>query len=84
MAYFNEIVSDEHDGDETVHTKEQIDFANFCLKLDWEGGIDGLIQYGGTRIFPEELQIFAQAIEEAMDDFNTAFEAMQKRLDVEY
>lgn len=51
--------------DATPWTEEQVEAADFLGKMDWEGGIQGLIGYGGAEIFPDELRELAEAYEAA-------------------
>lgn len=55
---------DERDGPYPF-TAEQVEAGNFLNKMDWEGGIDGLIGYGGWHYFPEPLQDLAKAYQDA-------------------
>lgn len=46
-------------------TPRNVEAADFLSKMDWEGGISGLMGYGGPSYFPEELQELAIAYQEA-------------------
>ena len=36
-------------------------------KLEWEGGVIGLLEYGGIQEFPDELRSYVQELEDAYD-----------------
>ena len=40
----------------------------FIEKLDWEGGVVGFLEWGGTDAFPVELQPAAKRVEEALQE----------------
>lgn len=60
------------DEDDSQYTEDQIEAADFLSKMDWEGGIDGLIQYGGASYFPTELQELAGEYELAYNKLSAA------------
>lgn len=63
------------DDDDASWTPEQIEAAEFLHKMDWEGGLDSLYQYGGSSYFPVELQELATAYGEAFDALRKAVDA---------
>lgn len=62
---------DEYD---TNYSEQQVEAANFLSKMDWEGGIEGLIGYGGHTYFPVELQELAKAYEKASNTLRRAID----------
>lgn len=50
-----------------AYTEDQWIAAEFLSKMDWEGGLDGLMNYGGPGVFPEELYDLAVAYKTAYD-----------------
>lgn len=70
--------------DHTPWTEEQVEAADFLGKMDWEGGLDGLIQYGGASIFPEELQELASEYELAHNRLSAAVNDWAAERGVEY
>lgn len=62
----------DHEGEEYPYTDEQEEAAEFLSKMDWEGGIDGLIGYGGADVFPEAVREQAEAYERAHDALKEA------------
>lgn len=66
------------------YTEDQWIAAEFLSKMDWEGGIDGLIGYGGFHIFPEELQELAKDYEQAHDELRNAIDEWAAERGVEY
>lgn len=56
------------------YTEAQLEAASFLSKMDWEGGIDGLIGYGGYTYFPEELQELAKTYEQASKELRRAID----------
>lgn len=60
--------------DEGQWTSEQLEAAGFLHKMDWEGGIDGLLGYGGSEVFPEELQELAAVAEKALGSLGRAID----------
>lgn len=72
------------DNDTENYTEAQIEAASFLHKMDWEGGLDGLIGYGGYTYFPEELQELAKAYEEASDTLRRAVDKWAADRGVEY
>lgn len=59
---------------EYPYTPEQEEAAEFLSKMDWEGGVDGLLSYGGAEVFPADLQVSARiaynALESLRKDIN--------------
>lgn len=53
-------------------TDAQEEAAEFLSKMDWEGGISGLLSYGGASSFPEELRIVAQHADDALETLSVA------------
>ena len=53
----------------------QLEAADFLGKMDNEGGIDGLYNYGGVSQFPEELRSLAY-------DFEVAYEALKEAINL--
>lgn len=72
------------DWDSEGFTPEQHEAAEFLHKMDWEGGIDGLIGYGGWRYFPEELQDLARKYESIHNELRTAIDIWAAERGVEY
>lgn len=60
------------DPDDPQWTEGQIEAAEFLSKMDWEGGLSGLIAYGGSEVFPAELQALAARTEMAIEHLNRA------------
>ena len=65
-------------------TPEQIEAADFFHKLDWEGGIDGLMSYGGPSYFPEEVRALAEVYETAFENLQNALTEWGKARGVVY
>lgn len=66
----------EHGTDvEYPYTDAQEEAAEFLSKMDWEGGVDGLIGYGGADVFPAEIRHYAEVYEEAHDALREAINA---------
>lgn len=72
------------DEDDSQWSEDQVEAANFLNKMDWEGGIDGLIGYGGWRIFPEPLQEIARDYERIHDELRNAVNSWAATRGVEY
>lgn len=49
------------------YTEAQWEAAEFLSRMDWEGGIDGLLYYS-TDVFPEELREQAEFVYNALED----------------
>lgn len=73
-----------HPDEEYPYTDANVEAADFLSKMDWEGGIDGLLGYGGASIFPEELHGLAVAYEEAHDALRNAIDEWAAERGVEY
>jgi hypothetical protein len=58
--------------DDVNWTPEQIEAAEFLSKMDWEGGLTGLLEYGGSSVFPEELQGLAERTDQALEHLRRA------------
>lgn len=58
---------DEYDGN--TWTPAQLEAASFLHKMDWEGGIEGLLHYS-TDAFPEELRAQAKFAYNALEDLH--------------
>lgn len=69
---------------EGLFTDEQVEFAEFLSKMDWEGGAPGLIGYGGSSVFPESLQFLADTAERALDALQDAISARCDALSIKY
>lgn len=65
-------------------TPEQEEAADFFGKMDWEGGIDGLMGYGGPEMFPVEVREFAEEYERAHRRLQEALTAWGRARGVEY
>lgn len=63
---------DEENDGPFPYTDENVEAAEFLSKMDWEGGMDGLLGYGGADIFPEAIRHYAEAYEAAHDALRTA------------
>lgn len=76
------------DSDDPEHIErygvEACEAADFFHKLDWEGGIDGLMSYGGPEYFPEEVRHLAEVYETALDNLQTAVTEWGKARGVVY
>lgn len=60
-------------GDEPYpYTDGQEEAAEFLSKMDWEGGIDGLIGYGGAEVFPAEIRHIAERYEDVLEELRKA------------
>lgn len=70
--------------DHTPWTEEQVEAADFLGKMDWEGGLYELLQYGGPGYFPEELQELAEDAYLAMRHLNEAINVWAAERGVEY
>jgi hypothetical protein len=40
-------------------------WKEFADKMEWEGGLTGMLEYGGSKIFPIEVRAEAKAVEAA-------------------
>jgi hypothetical protein len=40
---------------------------SFLEKLDWEGGVEGMLEWGGPSVFPPKLRRSAQSVRELLD-----------------
>lgn len=58
---------DEYDTE--AWTPEQLEAASFLNKMDWEGGITGLLFYS-TDAFPVELRAQAEFVYQAIEDLH--------------
>jgi hypothetical protein len=47
---------------------------SFLNKLEWDGGIIGMLEYGGPECFPPELQEAAAQVEEALKELDRLLE----------
>lgn len=74
---------DPYDGTEQW-TVEQIEAAEFFSKMDWEGGLDGLYEYGGAESFPPEVREYANAYGKAYEDLREVVVAWGKARGVVY
>lgn len=55
-------------------------WKDFLQKMDWEGGIEGLLSYGGPDEFPDELRADATVVYEAMNRMNKAIEYKESEI----
>lgn len=53
-------------------------------KLEWEGGIVGLLEYGSVQYFPDELHATIQELQDAYDSAKTAISDYLTRNGVNY
>lgn len=56
------------------------EFDNFSHKMEWEGGMWELIEYGGYEIFPVEVQELARRWEEQGHELRKALRQLGKDL----
>lgn len=65
MRDFNDV--DINDPDEDPGAKEA---AAFYQRMDWEGGLTGLLEYDGgeSDLWPEPLRVSAKATAKAIED----------------
>lgn len=61
------------EGEEGVEEEIQkcVEFLN---KRDWEGGTEGLMNYGGSGIFPEAVKVEALIYENAKEELERAID----------
>ncbi len=57
------------DLDDPQYSEANIEAADFLSKMDWEGGITGLLFYS-TDAFPEELRAQAEFVYHAIEDLH--------------
>lgn len=69
---------------EYPYTDAQEEAAEFFSKMDWEGGIDGLMSYGGPDVFPTAVYEQALAYENALEALREAINAWAAEAGVEY
>ena len=50
-------------------------WGEFIAKLDWEGGIEDMIGWGGYECFPQEIRENARQLKIQMDIIHNAIEA---------
>lgn len=74
----------DEDDEDAGWTEGQIEAANFLSKMDWEGGVDGLMSYGGAEYFPEEVYDVAVEYERAHDALRRAIDEWAAARGVEY
>ncbi len=79
LRYFNDIDIDDPNEDPGA-----IEAAEFYLKLDHEGGLTALLDYGGAEFFPEPLQTAAQKAEYAIEVLEAAAAHWAAERGVEY
>lgn len=60
------------DPDDSQWSEDQVEAAEFLSKMDWEGGLSGLLGYGGSSVFPEELQGLAERTHQALEHLRRA------------
>lgn len=64
----SELISFSHiEWGDPEYTEAQWEAAEFLSKMDWEGGIDGLLHYS-TDAFPEELRAQAEFTYRTLED----------------
>lgn len=73
-----------HRGEPFPYTDANVEAAEFLSKMDWEGGIDGLLGYGGAGSFPEDLYDLAVACEKAHNALRNAIDEWAAERGVEY
>lgn len=64
-------------------TPDQREFLDFINKLEWEGGILELWNYGGSSIFPELIRQEAEAFGNAADTLDKVIHVIAKELDIQ-
>lgn len=69
--------------DETVPEPTR-EAAAFFQKMDYEGGLTGLLAYGGPSVFPHELQGFAIEADAAIEELRHQVNAWAAKRGVEY
>lgn len=67
-----------------AYTEANHEAAEFLHKMDWEGGIDGLLGYGGWEIFPEPLHDLAREYERLHQELRNAVDDWAAERGVEY
>lgn len=78
MRGYDEVLDDE------AASAEELEAAEFLCKMDHEGGLVGLLEYGGPDYFPEELQGQASAFATALETFDAAVDAWHSSRGVSY
>lgn len=73
-----------HKDEPFPYTDANVEAAEFLSKMDWEGGLDGLLGYGGPDVFPEELYDLAVAYEDAHQTLRNAIDEWAAERGVEY
>lgn len=61
-----------------------VEAASFYAKMDHEGGLTSLLDYGGYTFFPEPLQVYAREAEEAIENLKLAVTDWAAERGVEY
>jgi hypothetical protein len=56
--------TEEYEASNSPTTPEQ--WASFASKMEWEGGVTGVLDYGGSDFFPVEARPAAKAAEVAL------------------
>lgn len=79
MADYDKVLADRD-----AHTEKQVELAYFLQKLDWEGGLEGLIQYGGSTVFPDELKGTVELLEVQLNSFDRQLTDLLAENDIEY
>lgn len=64
--------------------KETREAAEFYQKMDWEGGLDGLMSYGGVDFFPPEVREQARQYEQAKETLKDSLRDWAADRGVEY
>lgn len=65
------------------HDQMVQEFDEFLTKMDWEGGLDGYMHWGGVSGFPERIRQEAAAYAAAEDDLRHAIEREARRLKID-
>lgn len=72
------------DPDDLAEPEEQREAAEFLQKLDHEGGIAGLLGYGGCGAFPAKLHGKADAADKAIEELRAAIQEWANERGVSY
>lgn len=57
-----------------------VGWGGFLDKLDWEGGIVEMLEYGGPDAFPDELRADATIVRDALRRMEAVIDDQENRL----